>query len=115
VLAGDVVIVADDRSNRLLVRAMPTDFAVRLEHAERRALALLHSVMGGLEKIPALEVRLRRGHAGDQLAALAHEDRTGLVVVGSRGLGPVRAALLGSTSTQLIREAEVPVVVCPRR
>ena len=28
---------------------------------------------------------------------------------------PLRAALLGSTSSQLVRASRVPVVVCPRR
>ena len=94
--------------------AVPLDFAARLEHTERRALAVLHRVLDGLEHAPAAEVSLRHGHAGDQLAALARRDRTGLVVVGSRGKGPLRAALLGSTSTQLVRDSHVPVVVCPR-
>ena len=95
--------------------AVPRDFGAHLMHTERRALAVLHGVLDQLERMPAAEVRLRRGNAGDQLAALAHEDRTALVVVGSRRRGPVRAALLGSTSTQLIRDSDVPVVVCPRR
>jgi len=83
--------------------AVPLDYAARLEHTERRALAVLHGVLDGLEHTPAAEVSLRHGHSGDQLAAVAREDRTGLVVVGSRGKEPLRAALLGSTSSQLVR------------
>lgn len=94
--------------------AVPLDFAARLEHTERRALAVLHGVLDGLEHGPEAEMSLRHGHAGDQLAAVAREDRTGLVVVGSHGKGPLRAALLGSTSSQLVRDSRVPVVVCPR-
>jgi nucleotide-binding universal stress UspA family protein len=37
-----------------------------------------------------------------------------LLVVGSRGHGPVRRLLLGSTSTRLVREARCPVLVVPR-
>jgi nucleotide-binding universal stress UspA family protein len=36
-----------------------------------------------------------------------------LLVVGSRGHGPVRRLLLGSTSTRLVREARCPVLVVP--
>jgi len=36
------------------------------------------------------------------------------IVVGSRGRGPVRRLLLGSTSARLVREAACPVVVVPR-
>jgi nucleotide-binding universal stress UspA family protein len=37
-----------------------------------------------------------------------------LVVVGSRGWGPVRRILAGSTSVALMREAHCPVIVLPR-
>jgi nucleotide-binding universal stress UspA family protein len=37
-----------------------------------------------------------------------------LLVVGSRGHGPVRRLLLGSTSTRLVREARCPVLIVPR-
>lgn len=51
---------------------------------------------------------------GDTRAAL--EDPTGvdLLVVGSRGFGAVRRVVLGSTSTQLVRHAKIPVAVVPR-
>ena len=112
--ADAAFVVVGSRAMGPLSGAVPLDFAARLEHTERRALAVLHRVLDGLEHAPAAEVSLRHGHAGDQLAALARRDRTGLVVVGSRGKGPLRAALLGSTSTQLVRDSHVPVVVCPR-
>jgi nucleotide-binding universal stress UspA family protein len=37
-----------------------------------------------------------------------------LLVVGSRGYGALRAVLLGSVSTRLVRSAESPLVVLPR-
>jgi nucleotide-binding universal stress UspA family protein len=40
--------------------------------------------------------------------------RVDLLVVGSRGWGPVRRILLGSTADSLIREAECPLLVVPR-
>lgn len=43
----------------------------------------------------------------EQLSAEAH-----LLVVGSRGRGPVRSALLGSVSASLARHAHCPLVVC---
>ena len=36
-----------------------------------------------------------------------------LLVCGSRGVGPQRRVLLGSTSTRLIRSAAYPVIVVP--
>lgn len=37
-----------------------------------------------------------------------------LLVVGSRGYGPLGAVLLGSASTALVRSAQSPLVVVPR-
>ncbi len=46
---------------------------------------------------------------------LAEEShKADLVVVGSRGYGPLRAVLLGSVSGRLVRSAACPVLVVPR-
>jgi len=52
------------------------------------------------------------GLAFEELAELSHE--VDMVVVGSRGWGPVRRLLLGSTSERLVREAACPVIAVPR-
>lgn len=49
----------------------------------------------------------------DGLRRIATDRDAELLVVGSRGRGTVRAALLGSTSHALAREAPCPVVVVP--
>jgi nucleotide-binding universal stress UspA family protein len=52
---------------------------------------------------------------GDPAAFLATKGvELDLLVVGSRGRGPVERALLGSVSSQLIRTAPCPVLVMPR-
>jgi nucleotide-binding universal stress UspA family protein len=52
---------------------------------------------------------------GDPQAQLAHESgQLDLLVVGSRGFGPLRAVLLGSVSNGLVRSVESPLVVVPR-
>jgi nucleotide-binding universal stress UspA family protein len=43
----------------------------------------------------------------------AMDDGAVLGVVGSRGRGPLRAALLGSVSSELVEEASCPIVVVP--
>lgn len=49
------------------------------------------------------------------LAAVAAEERAALIVLGSRARRPLAAALLGSVSTALCREAPCPVLVVPPR
>ncbi len=49
----------------------------------------------------------------DARTALVHaSERAELVVVGSRGHGPIGSLLLGSVSTSVARHAQCPVVVC---
>jgi nucleotide-binding universal stress UspA family protein len=52
------------------------------------------------------------GLVGEELAAFC--DRLDLVVVGSRGYGPMRSLVLGSTSQHLVRHARCPLLVLPR-
>lgn len=52
-----------------------------------------------------------RGQAPQEIAALAERDTADLIVVGSRGLGPIRSMLLGSVSQEVIDLAPTPVLV----
>lgn len=51
---------------------------------------------------------------GDTRTVLEDPDGIDLLVVGSRGFGAIRRVVLGSTSTQLVRHAKVPVAIVPR-
>jgi nucleotide-binding universal stress UspA family protein len=52
---------------------------------------------------------------GDARELLARESgELDLLMVGSRGFGPLRAVLLGSISNALVRSAQSPLVVIPR-
>lgn len=73
-----------------------------LTHAAERAAAQVP----GVEVTTAL-VDLDPRVALEQLSTEAH-----LVVVGSRGRGPVESALLGSVSASMARHAHCPVIVC---
>ncbi len=63
--------------------------------------------------VPLAEQRLERGRAAERLCAVAREEQARLVVVGSRGDGAMRTALLGSVSAAVVRDAPCPVVVVP--
>jgi nucleotide-binding universal stress UspA family protein len=53
------------------------------------------------------------GTPGPELVAIADREGAGLIVTGSRGLGAVREAILGSVSHYLMLHSDVPVVVVP--
>jgi nucleotide-binding universal stress UspA family protein len=59
------------------------------------------------------EARRLDGSPAEQIAA-ACEHGVDLLVVGSRGYGPMTRVLLGSVSRKLINEAPCPVLVVPR-
>jgi nucleotide-binding universal stress UspA family protein len=73
-------------------------------------------IEAGLRSVDrALAARTRRieGDPGPELAK-ACEDGTDLLVVGSRGYGPMTRVLLGSVSRQVAQKAPCPVLVARR-
>src|SRR5215213_2431424 len=54
---------------------------------------------------------LRMGQVDLEIVALAEELQADLIVMGSRGLGGVRRALMGSVSDSVVRHAHCPVLV----
>lgn len=65
------------------------------------------------EGLSVAERRVEYGFPGDRLADLADEEGAELIVVGSRGRGALRAAFLGSVSTDVIGVSRCPVLVVP--
>jgi nucleotide-binding universal stress UspA family protein len=57
------------------------------------------------------EAHLRVGAAAAEIVDLAQEIGAGLIVMGSRGLGGIRRALMGSVSDSVVRHAHCPVLV----
>ncbi len=57
------------------------------------------------------ELRVLRGDPGSTLCRLATELSADALVMGSRGRGRIRRALLGSVSEYVVRNAPCPVVV----
>lgn len=57
--------------------------------------------------------RVEIGRPAERLVSLAVSEGADMIVVGSRGRGPLAAALLGSTSREVISQAPCPVLVIP--
>lgn len=62
-----------------------------------------------------IELEPLHGEVPDALLALAHSKQARLVAVGSRGRGAVKAAVLGSRSSRLVQDANLPVMVVSER
>jgi nucleotide-binding universal stress UspA family protein len=57
------------------------------------------------------EAHLRLGRADEEIVDVAHEIGAGFIVMGSRGHGRMRRALMGSVSDSVVRHAHCPVTI----
>ena len=73
---------------------------------------MLEDATARMNKLPGVTGRAVYGLAGEELAAFG--DRVDILVVGSRGYGPLKRLVLGSTSDYLQRHARCPLLVLPR-
>ena len=84
--------------------------------AKREAEKLLNEQVKRLESAGSsvAQSHLRMGGAAEEIVALGEEMEAGLIVVGSRGRGGLRRALMGSVSDAVVRYAHCPVLVVRR-
>jgi nucleotide-binding universal stress UspA family protein len=78
---------------------------------DQRTQELLHRAVAGVSHRISPEVRLERGEPAERLDDLAGRESAELIVVGSRGVGRIRSALIGSVASRLAGAACAPVVV----
>ena len=80
---------------------------------EEDARELLDALVKRLEDAGSVwaQAHLGEGVPAAEIVALGEEIDAGLIVVGSRGLGGVRRALMGSVSDAVTRHAHCPVLV----
>jgi nucleotide-binding universal stress UspA family protein len=86
--------------------------AVYEEH-EKEAQQLLEAQVQRIEGANATEAQahLRIGRADEEIVELAQSIEAGLIVMGSRGHGRLRRALVGSVSESVVRHAHCPVTI----
>ena len=73
---------------------------------------ILREAEGRLAELPGVEGHAVYGIAGEELAAFG--DQVNILVVGSRGYGPVKRLVVGSTCDYLERHARCSLIVLPR-
>jgi nucleotide-binding universal stress UspA family protein len=80
---------------------------------ERKARELLDDRVKRIEEAGGTvrEAHLRLGEAHEEILELAEDIGAGLIVMGSRGRGRIRRALMGSVSDSVVRHAHCPVTI----
>ena len=78
-------------------------------HVERRVARRVVEALMPLTVPWDLEVG--KGNVADEVQRVAHERGADLIVVGTRGQGPIGRLLGGSVSTRVVHHADLPVLV----
>jgi nucleotide-binding universal stress UspA family protein len=81
--------------------------------SEQRAREVLDAEVGKVRSAGGtlVEAHLIEGRIAPEIVALAEQIGAGLIVMGSRGRGGIRRALMGSVSDAVVRHAHCPVLV----
>ena len=81
--------------------------------SEQRARGTLEAAVEKVRSAGAdvAQAHLREGRAAPEIVALAEDIEARLIVIGSRGRGGIRRALMGSVSDLVVRHAHCPVLV----
>ena len=91
--------------------ASPAEIADEQAAASQTATAAIERTAAALATSATVERRIEYGDAGSTMVHLADQLDIDVVVVGSRGRGAIRRALMGSVSTHVANNAPCPVVV----
>lgn len=100
---GGEPVIADDFS--LSIQQAMQDDSERLLD---RIVSLLPMNTGSVSK------QIETGTPAEAILAAAEKEKAGLIVLGSRGLGPVKELLLGSVSHRIVTHAPCPTLVVNR-
>jgi nucleotide-binding universal stress UspA family protein len=81
--------------------------------SEQRARGVLEEEVGKVRSAggTVAQGHLIEGRVAPEVVGLAEEIGAGLIVLGSRGHGGIRRALMGSVSDSVVRHAHCPVLV----
>ncbi len=115
--ASDLANATDSELHVLHVgELLPTLLAqteVEPAQLEREARQLLDEQVRRVEEAGGTvkEAHLRLGRADEEIVDLAQGMGAGMIVMGSRGRGRIRRALMGSVSDSVVRHAPCPVTI----
>ncbi len=86
-----------------------------VEQLRKKAEGILEDQVKKIEqaggRVAEKHLRIAERYRAQQIVQVAEDIGAGLIVMGSRGLGGVRRALMGSVSDSVVRHAHCPVLV----
>jgi nucleotide-binding universal stress UspA family protein len=111
--ATDAATLANETGSELQVVHVGTEEYPPYDAYQSLAREVLDGQIRRIEHLGGAVARgqLRMGRAADEVVELAEEIEAGLIVMGGRGRGGLRRALMGSVSDAVVRHAHCPVIV----
>jgi nucleotide-binding universal stress UspA family protein len=115
--AADLASRTDSELHLIHVGELRPTFLAQTElepaQLERQARELLDEQVRRVEEAGGTveEGHLRMGRADEEIVDLAQSIGAGMIVMGSRGRGRIRRALMGSVSESVVRHAHCPVTI----
>jgi nucleotide-binding universal stress UspA family protein len=117
-------LAVEEHAHAVLLQVMPPTDWTRLDRGGtlrpltdeiplRDAPALAEAAELALERGVPFTTEVVAGQPADEIVAYADSIDADVIVIGSRGLGTIAGALLGSVSRDVLRESRRPVVVVP--
>jgi nucleotide-binding universal stress UspA family protein len=102
--------LAADGSGHAGPTMSPEELVMLQEQARSEGEAIVHAAVDAVG-IDGIETRLLEGRPGPTLCSFAEEVSANALIMGTRGRGRVKRALLGSVCDYVVRNAPCPVVV----
>ena len=88
-------------------------YHINYEKAESQARQLLEAQVEKMKEAGATmaQAHLKMGRTDEEIVEFAESMGVGLIVMGTRGQGRIRRALMGSVSESVVRHAHCPVTI----
>jgi nucleotide-binding universal stress UspA family protein len=115
--AADLATTTDSELHVVHVGEWTPTFLAQTEaepaELQREARRHLDEVVRRVEEVGGTveEAHFREGWAAEEIVDLAESLGVGLIVMGSKGRGRIRRALMGSVSDSVVRHAHCPVTI----
>jgi nucleotide-binding universal stress UspA family protein len=87
---------------------LPEGYEAQIKEYESSIIA---QAKAKIEHLPYSKVVLLSGTPSNAILEYAKENQCDLIVLGNRGLGPIREWMLGSVSHHIAQQSQVPVLI----